>query len=331
MGTAEQILRRTGALAVFLGLIPAATQSQVPARVASSVSLRLDNDFLALRGDGPPPDHDYTHGTRIVYAWPSAPEWAGSWLRAAPRCAGRTAPDDACMLSAVALTQQIFTPRHNAPVPTPGDRPTAAWLYGTLQFQRLGQVGLHSLALHAGVTGPPALGEQVQNSIHRLLNNHLEEGWTRQLPTRLAATVDYGGTRVLSESKSAAPSRFLEAHVRAIIGTVRRATGAGVGAYWGFGPVLDASADAPLVRRPGRAYVAMGYDLSFVLHDVFVEGSGATPGAALRPWIGEAFAAAGWRPGKFAVEYRYVLRGRAYRSEPGRHAYGSLGASILLP
>jgi len=296
---------------------------------SASVRVEVDNDLFALRGGGPPPDYDYTHGTRINFVRPIAPAWLARALGTAPRCAGAAAVQHGCLLSGVALGQEIYTPRHNVPDPVAGDRPHAAWLYGAIQLQRLAATRLQAFELRAGVTGPPALGEQVQNGVHRLLRNHLEAGWDHQLPTRLGITADYDATGLIGRSSSPAPSRFVAGGVGATVGTLRRTVRAGASAYYGFGPAHARSADAPLVARPGRIYMVAGYQQSLVLYDAFIEGVGATQGAVRLPWVGEAYAATGWRFRRFAAEYRYVSRGREYRAEPGRHAYGAIALSVI--
>jgi hypothetical protein len=298
---------------------------------STSLRLQIDNDLLAIRGKGPPPDYDYTHGTRISVTIPGAPAWLARTVGAASKCADTGTMERGCLLSGLALGQEIYTPRHNSPERVVGDRPHGAWLYGAIQFQRLAASRLQTLELRAGVTGPPALGENVQNGVHRLLHNHLEAGWEHQIPTRVGVSADYDATRLLAHQSSRTPSRFVAASVGGTLGTLRRTMRAGVSTYYAVGPMRAWSADAPLVARPGRFYVMAGYQQSLVLHDAFVEGIGATPGAERLPWVGEAYGGAGWRFHRFTAEYKYVSRGREYRTEPGRHAYGAVGLSILAP
>lgn len=324
------IWQAVGAIVAILLLVrseKAGGQDAPPMSVR--VHLEVDNDFLALRGGGPPPDYDYTHGARIGVMRPTAPAWLARILGTESRCTDAAAIGHGCLLSGVALGQEIYTPRHNVPDPVAGDRPHAAWLYGAIQLGRLAGTGLQAFELRAGVTGPPALGEQVQNAVHRLLHNRLEAGWGHQLPTRVGVTADYDATRLLGPSPSRAPSRFVAGGVGATVGTLRRTVRAGASAYYGFGPAGARSADAPLVARPGRIYMVAGYQQSLVLYDAFIEGVGATQGAVRLPWVGEAYAATGWRFRRFAAEYRYVSRGREYRAEPGRHAYGAIALSVI--
>lgn len=313
------------ATVVVLLFSPAAkANAQATSPPAGSVRLEVDNDLLAIRGSGPPPDYDYTHGTRISVTRPSAPVWLARALGTASQCADAATMERGCLLSGYALGQEIYTPRHNSHDPVAGDRPHAAWLYGAIQLQRLTGTRSQTLELRAGVTGPSALGEQVQNGVHRLLHNHLEAGWEHQLRTRLGVAADYDATSLLGRPVSRAPSRFVAGSIGATLGTLRRTVRTSVSAYYGFGSTRVRSGDAPMVARPGRFYLLAGYQQSLVLYDAFVEGVGTTPGAVRLPWVSEAQAGIGWRFRRFAAEYRYVSRGREYRAEPGRHAYGAI-------
>ena len=309
MPRGRAIVRAAIALSLLVASATAAAQEVPPPK--ASVRLELDNDLLAPRGSGPPADYDYTHGTTISFHRPVA-----------------TAAHQPRRLLALVLGHEIYTPRRDSPDPIAGERPYAALLYGAVQLQRLTRTTLQAVEARAGVTGPPALGEVVQNGVHRLLHNRLEAGWASQLPSRLALSVDYDAFRVLGPVAPGRPSRFVAAKAGATLGTLRRAVRAGADAYYGFGAACVASADAPLVAYPGRFHVIMGYQQSQVLHDAFIEGVGATDGAVRIPWVAEAYVGAGGRIGRVSLEYRYVLRSREYRTQPAGHAYGSVALSV---
>jgi lipid A 3-O-deacylase len=272
-----------------------------------SAQLQVDNDLFLIRGTGHPIDYDYTHGTRTVVSMPSNGRIIGA-----------------------GLAQEIYTPRHNTTAHIPGDRPYAAALYGAVSLTRVRPRGLDSLAIDLGVTGPPALGRELQNGIHRLLHNHLEAGWSRQLPTRLLASASYDAKRFVIAAPVSLPSRFLAAGLGGTLGTVRRAFHVGAESYWGFGSIRAANASTPLVRRPGRWYITASYREDLVLHDAFIEGTGGVSGAARLPWVGEAALGAGLHFSRFAAEYRCVVRAREYRSQPNAHPYGSIRIVALL-
>ena len=285
-------------------LVSSAAHAQRDTATASVIRLQIDNDLIGLRGAGPPPDYDYTHGTRISLTLPNRK-------------------------AAVALGQEIYTPRHNADAPIAGDRPYAAWLYGALVVMRRRGSILDSLELRSGVTGRLALGEQVQNGVHRLLHNEVERGWAHQIPARLALDLRADRSMILVGTKadSIRPSRFLRADLGAMAGTVRQEIHLSSAAYWGWGVAAQAGADAPLVRRPGRWYVETGYRQEYVLRDLFVDGVRGGPGASRLPWVGEGFLEAGANLGDWSIGYRHVARSREYRSATGGHLYGSIAIS----
>lgn len=272
--------------------------------MASVIRLQIDNDLIGLRGAGPPPDYDYTHGTRISLTPPNGKP-------------------------AVALGQEIYTPRHNAAAPIAGDRPYAAWLYGALVVMRRRQSTLDSLELRGGVTGRLALGEQVQNGVHRLLHNELERGWAHQIPARLAVDLraDHSMILVGTRVDSVRPSRFLRADLGGMAGTVRQEIHLSGSAYWGWGVSAHPGADAPLVRRPGRWYLETGYRQEYVLSDLFVDGVHGGPGASRVPRVSEGFLEAGANLRRWSIGYRYVARSREYCAATGGHAYGSIAIS----
>jgi hypothetical protein len=320
------LITRTPIVATIIAGIAAA---QTPTN-AVALRLELDNDFLALRGAGPPADYDYTHGTIVEAAWPYAPSAIGRGLRVEARCDPRRARAGACVLSTLSIAQQIYTPRHDSPQPVLGDRPYAAWLSSTARVQRLSESTLQTFGVQAGIIGPPALGEEVQNAVHRLLHNRLEIGWPRQLPTRAGVNGDYELDHAFRYGADGAASRFVAIRAGATLGNLRRAARAGLTLHHGFGSVEPWNASAPLVNRPGRFYVTAGLTESNIEHDTFIEGVRGYAGAARLSWVDEWSAGFGMRSRRFGLEYRYVSTGREYRAEPGRHAFGAL-TMILVP
>ena len=304
-----------------------------PAAFATGVALQFDNDFLAVRGGGPPPDYDYTHGSRLGITWPGA-NGLGRHL-GVPDCRSTRSETTACVLTGVAIAQEIYTPRHNTSEPVPGDRPYAAYSYASMRMMVLGPRTLATIAVNAGVTGPPALGEEVQNGIHRVLHNARELGWSHQVPAQFGATLDVDYTHVLLTRSGAAgapaPSRFVATILGSSIGNIQRNLRFGGIAYWSFGHAFTPVASEPLVRHPGRFFVATRVGYRLLRHDEFIEGGGGSPGAELRHGVDEVNASAGWRARSVALEYRYTSRGREYRAQPGRHAYGSLVATLVVP
>src|SRR4051812_15249087 len=207
------------ALSAFLAtVLPGglAAAQRDPSR-ASVIRLQIDNDLIGLRGGGPPPDYDYTGGARFSLTMANG-------------------------AIAFALGQEIYTPRHNTDVPVGGDRPYAGLLYGALLVMRRREHTLDSVELRGGVTGRLALGEQVQNTVHRLLHNALERGWSHQIPARAAVDVRAERSTILfgMSTDSTEPSRFLRGALGGVAGNIQGEIHLSGSAYWGWDPAARA-------------------------------------------------------------------------------------------
>jgi lipid A 3-O-deacylase len=81
------------------------------------------------------------------------------------------------------LSQNMFTPRvTQAAQPNPRDRPYAAILLGGVSLVHDTDTTRNMFSLGVGAIGPPALGEQAQNTVHRAVHALTAKGWSDQLP-----------------------------------------------------------------------------------------------------------------------------------------------------
>ncbi|HEX2188546.1 MAG TPA: lipid A-modifier LpxR family protein, partial [Longimicrobiaceae bacterium] len=81
------------------------------AQQVSAFHLRFDNDILAVRGTGPPPDHDYTHGVELAARFRTLPRPLRRWI-GAEVAEGDGAPRT---WTGSSIGQRIYTP-----LPPPG-------------------------------------------------------------------------------------------------------------------------------------------------------------------------------------------------------------------
>jgi hypothetical protein len=260
-----------------------------------------------LRGRGAPADYDYTQGLVLGVEL----DWAPRWV---PRAARLSACDasgtEARLRTRFEAGQRIYTPRQDAPTPIPGERPYAAWLYAGGGVARESAGGVRSLEVEIGVTGPPAMGEPVQNGVHRLTGSERQEGWAHQtgfepgILLRIRETRRWGGGAARIE-----PAAGME------LGNVRTAASAGASAVLGRGT---------------GPYARLGARQEWVVRDIFLDGNtlGSRSSARKLPFVSEGAAAAGFRGRKWSAEYRFVARSREYRAQPGGHAYGSLVLTV---
>ena len=124
--------------------------------------IHIENDSLLLKRD----DGMYTSGARYqVQSWQSD--------------AKRT------MMSEIHLAHDFYTPldiKLAANLIPLREHPYAAWLAIGASFSEWQSNGsMYSLGLELGCIGPCAGGEHVQKGLHRLINQPLPQGWSRQI------------------------------------------------------------------------------------------------------------------------------------------------------
>jgi hypothetical protein len=150
---------------------------------------------VAARAELPPPDHStiitgqvendslsgtdryYTSGVRLGITLPTGelPGFASDL--------GHSLWGEGQQRLSFDLTQNMFTPRvTQAAQPDPRDRPYAAILLGTTSLVQDDSNTRNIISLGLGAIGPPALGEEAQNSVHRIISAATAKGWSYQLP-----------------------------------------------------------------------------------------------------------------------------------------------------
>jgi hypothetical protein len=264
-----------------------AAASGAGAQRAGAVEVRWDNDFLAPRGGGKPQDRDYTQGLEIAVEFGRDTASARGGYR-------------------VALGQRIYTPRVDGDEPVPGERPYAGWLYASIARRSGGPRAEYTLAAEAGVTGPPALAEPVQNAVHRLTNSQRQRGWANQLGFEPAFVV---------RGRAELPRRIGVVEVRPY-------GEAGVGTLWD-GVAAGARAEAGGERGLRGAAAVRG---EAVARDLFIDGNtfATRIHAGRRTLVAQAEAAVGYRWRSWAAEYRVTARGREYAAQASPHLYGTV-------
>lgn len=270
------------------------------AQRAETITLRFDNDILALRGRGAPPDYDYTQGLHLTAEFHVLPRPFRRWMSAEEPSGARTR---------LGVGQRIYTPRQDGSEPVPGERPYAGWLFmGADVLIPLSGIE-HRIGVELGVTGPAALGELVQNGFHRLVGSTQQEGWNHQLQGELAGLVRYG---------AAWPQEFGGVHVRPQ-GEI------GVGTLWsGAAGGLDLRFGAPPEAR--GLYAEGQVRQEWVARNLFLDGNTfhESVRAEKRAWVSEVGVGIGYGLEGWALEYRFIVRSREYDAQPGPHGYGSV-------
>jgi len=247
-------------------------------------SVQWENDRIANT------DRHYTNGFRL--SWVSGvrdtePAWVKDVLEAVyPFASLRRGRVGA------AFGQSIFTPEDTVTSNlVADDRPYAGWLYGSISVHAEthrdpGTPGLHTLdtaELSLGIVGPWALGRQVQNGVHDLINVGRSNGWGHQLHNEPGIML-VGERRWRPEPWSPFGLEIdVIPNVGGSLGNVMTFAGAGTilrigdGLDVDFGPPLirpSLSGLAAVERRSGLAWYAFaGLQGRAVAHDITLDGN----------------------------------------------------------
>ena len=156
----------------------------------------VDNDVFSNSDD------HYTNGAQLG--------WVSGYLRDyadGPLPRGAAEPisrlpglndDNRQRFISYSLSHRIFTPEDiDDPNYIPGDVPYSGLLFASLTTGAQDDTQMHAFTFTAGVVGPAALGEQVQNNFHELIGADTARGWDNQLRNEPLLNVAYEHRRRL--------------------------------------------------------------------------------------------------------------------------------------
>jgi hypothetical protein len=301
-----------------------------PAFAADSrfATITLDNDFFAGY------DRHYTSGLQFAFLTDLAV--APKALRALPPLAW-----SADSQAVVAIGQRIYTPSDtDIDPPDPTDRPYGGWLYGMLDLRTRVVPTIDHLTLVAGVTGPPSLARQAQNSTHRLLHEPVSTGWDHQIRTRPTFMIEYerAWPRILDVPLGR--NRIdLALRAEASLGTPY--TYAGAGAVVRFGRELPADIPASHISLgPARDgfrgtrtfgwYVWTGLDARAVGYNTFIQAStyGDAPLVQRKNFGYDAQVGVALSWPEARAGFSLVQRSKEFDRQQGDDRYGQLTVSF---
>jgi len=164
-----------GLLSIWM---PRTTAAQDSVRSTQFFSVRIDDDFLNLAGEGT--DRYYTGGDYFRYSFSVA---AGR--NKTPGKILYSPYSGVASLYSIGVTQWVYTPDSlAAKTPVVGDYPYCGVLFLRFSRENLSpdRKRLFRSGLSLGVMGPAALGREVQTAIHRWIGADEPEGWRNQMP-----------------------------------------------------------------------------------------------------------------------------------------------------
>ncbi len=251
-------------------------------REALFVSVELENDSINHDSDG-----YYTHGMEVsmLRGEEPPPPWLLSLAESLPFYENGSERN----FVSYSLGQKIYTPlekdTRNLVV---DERPYAAHLYATaailshINHDKYLDTG-NMLEVSVGLVGPSALGEETQNTIHRLLGYDRSQGWRHQLEDEPTVGLSYSRLWRRVQPAFAELEYGLNSHLTLALGNAQTYAGAGV--MLRLGDNLRRDLNPPNIRPgfPGVSYYQslegvdlygfIGHEIRWVAHDIFLDGN----------------------------------------------------------
>ncbi|WP_375201932.1 lipid A deacylase LpxR family protein [Hyphococcus sp.] len=294
-----------------------------------------ENDYFADT------DRNYTNGVRISYLSAlKKPEGVSSFL--AYDLLG--AHDDAGVRRGFAVGHSIFTPEDTAATQAlPDQHPYAGWLYGeyTVAVEQRNRV--HQITLQAGVVGPAAQGEWLQNNWHDLIDGDPVNGWDNQIGNEPGFVISYDRQfRTLHEFGDGGFGADITPSVGVSLGNVdTRLRG---GFTLRIGRDLDVNPYGPPRVRPALTgigsftpsdrvswYFFAGVNGAAVAHNIFLDGSlfrDGDPSVDKNVLVGEVQAGLALQFRRVQLAYTYVTRTKEFEMQTSAQRFGAVSVSV---
>jgi len=330
------------ALAVVYGTADArAADGEAPVWV-----FQIENDFFAQLTNT---DRHYTNGVRLSRVSPPGviPGWLGA-MAAVPSNFG-PGGEPSSQRWAVSVGHSMFTPDDTDAVAlVPDDRPYAAWLYLGFSVHSVyegaeGAARQDVFSIEAGIVGPSALGEQIQNSYHDLIGVDLSYGWDNQLKDEPGLKLGFIRKWRSAHWDVSADGRYesdVIPHIAVTLGNI--ATDAGIGGLIRFGENLQDDFGPPRIRPglPGAEtfgrtggldwYLFAGGELRAVARDIFLDGNSWKDSHSVdkEPLVVDLQTGFALLFNRFRLTYTHVFVSPEFRQQSQWDQYGALTLSL---
>jgi hypothetical protein len=348
--------------AVMLAGLPAAAQNReglAGAWDGGVLTIQIENDWFAGPGNK---DRHYSTGLRANWMSPNlydAPEFVRDFTDLPEYLLsffdGRTA-GQVKRRYGISVGQSLYTPEDKQTKSLIEDeRPYAAWLYLGLSLQTIrydaakpdnkqDAIRQDTWQLDVGVIGPMALGRQVQNNFHELINAPQSRGWDNQLHNEPGINLTFErkwriGRAVLLDEPVKLRSDIVPM-VGLSLGNVN--TYAAAGAIVRLGQDLGNDFGPPRIRPslPGSEtfdledrfgwYIFAGFEGSAVARNIALDGNTFRDSHSVdkNVFVGDLMAGFAVFMGRTRLAYTHVLRTKEYKGQKGMDRYGAVTFSV---
>ncbi len=293
----------------------------------SELQLFIENDMLAHT------DRYYTNGIKFGVGVPGD-TLAELFCNSAKKVLAPFSNEEDRLHFGWFIGQNLYTPKViTIAAPQPNDRPWAAWSYLGAVGQRVNADSskLDTVEIDLGMVGPPALGDQVQTTWHRLIGASQPQGWDNQIPAEPAVLVSY-----LHKERFKLGTDFFEVvpHGGVTLGNVFTLARAGGIARFGmnmtgFGPdtiepggaMLQNTHNAadPDSRKKLEVYGFVGFDGRLVARNIFLDGTvfRDSPSVSKRDYVHDISIGASFRYRALRISLTRIMRSEEFYTAAG--------------
>lgn len=311
-----------------------------------SFSLYAENDkFFAGT------DRNYTNGLKLTALTTDLRAFDSSEVPGPLRSLARTLdpllPDNTEPKLGLSLGQNIYTPEDTQTTAyQPNDRPYAAWLYLGVMFQAYrpsleGSIAtLDTLEVQLGVVGPAALGKQVQNEFHRLINAETAKGWDHQLKNEPGLNLVYERKwRFETQDARTGWGADLIPHAGFSLGNIFTYANAGGSLRYGY--KLPADFGTNLIRPSGDSnagrrerfgiWLFGSVDGRAVARDITLDGNTFrdSPSINKKPFVADLVGGIAVGTRHWQLTYAQALRTKEFDGQSDNQVFGSLSLSYF--
>lgn len=312
-----------------------------------SITLYTENDKYFAGTD-----RNYTNGFKLTALSTDLHQFDADGvpgpIRALSRAFDPLLPAEAAPKLGLSIGQNIYTPEDTQTTAyQPNDRPYAAWLYGSVMFQSYrpavddhGPARLDTWELQIGAVGPAALGEQVQNTVHRTLGVDTAKGWDNQLENEPGVNLVYERKwRLSTDGARTGWGADLIPHAGFSLGNVFTYANAGGSIRLGYH--LPADFGTSLIRPSGDSnagrrerfgvWLFGSVDGRAVARDITLDGNTFedSPSIDKKPFVADLVGGIAIGTRHLQLTYAQALRTKEFEGQDGHQVFGSLSLSYF--
>lgn len=269
-------------------------------------------------------------------------------VRGLSRLLGGLISDNKPYKFGLSLGQNIYTPKDTeTSAYQPDDRPYAAWLYLGVAFHVYhppasftGPARLDVFEITVGTVGPAALGREVQNGFHDIIDAEHAEGWRQQIHDEPGLNFVYERKyRFSTERARTGWGADFIPHAGLSLGNIFTYANAGFEVRAGYrlpsdfgSSLIRPSGDSNSLRRPPfNLFLFAATDARAVARDITLDGNSFrdSPSVDKKPLVADLFAGLGFGTRNWQFTYAQAYRTIEFQGQDQRSVFGSISVSFF--